>query len=733
MKATIKQTKKAIYSESKVEKFSILNLRDNPRQDFLDSFICLYNKTFTNPLERESPSEWPNRMWQDAKAPQPSTHLLVSLASSGPDEQCVVGGLIFEHYRASHCGLLTYLVVEQDWRQKGIAKALVDKALAILIQKERDSGGQLKAVFCETENPHFVPDEQSVMPTCERLNILLNLGARLIDLQKYIQPPLVGGEGPCEHLLLMAFDRPGCLEADIDNEPAKIIGGEVIYDFLNEFYRAQGVDCPEEDMSFREMAPHLHNDLRLHDPREKPILNLENVAVCLHYVQPYPESPPKQALSYPGCHVFQSMELDLMSYGYQVRKLLGSQCEHKRQIPIEIEFPERVDYLTEGRHMLLLPARRNCRARAMVSSTLFLISGIRVWHVVLVPDNDEIFTEFDIIKLIHLYDGRTENTNLGSKVKFLLRSKELKEIKVTADGLLEAMLSNLPNCLKNCKPTGGTVQIATGKASTLVGSNLVDMMDLIATVKSIRTASSQQMYNHFVSMISNGTPQGKALLALCGIIGGIFDFAEVDAEEVLDTLEPTFTSSDSLIRIHRCTMVSIAEHDRAMAEVVDTIGISPYLLIPHSALLHNEALIEDSEVALSKVTNTRRIAKLEAACQRMERNLNRFYLPNVFNYITEKTLFARGSEERGTNERLAAIRAKLQEVDSQVKVAWERRHDHRQKHISALLSVFTVIGLRNVLFDIMKGTAFEPYSWWVLCGLAGVMVLLYVLWAAKRK
>lgn len=113
-----------------------------------------------------------------------------------------------------------------------------------------------------------------------------------------------------------------------------------------------------------------------------------------------------------------------MSYGYQIptHRLLGSRCEIEEPIPVEIRFPERVEYNTEGRDMLLLPMRRTCRASAMVSSTLFLVSGIRVWHVVLMPEKDEAFSEYDIIKLIHLYDGRTENTGLAAKVKFLVHT-----------------------------------------------------------------------------------------------------------------------------------------------------------------------------------------------------------------------------------------------------------------------------------------------------------------------
>lgn len=172
-----------------------------------------------------------------------------------------------------------------------------------------------------------------------------------------------------------------------------------------------------------------------------------------------------------------------------------------------------------------------------------------------------------------------------------------------------------------------------------------------------------------------------------------------------------------------------------MMQVKNHIGLSPYLLIPHAALLHNEALIDDSEAALCDVAVKHRIGltNLENARQRMERNLNRFYLPNIFNYITEKTLFASGSEGRGTNERLIATRAKLNELDGQIKSAWAQRHHRGQMRIAALMAVFTVLGLRDVLYELMKGTAMESYLWWDLFGLAGVVVLLYILWGMKHS
>lgn len=712
-----------------VEGISILDLRMTPNEDLFNDFVDLYNQTFTDPREREDPAQWLGRMSKRAASPQPSTHLFVAVPTAATSSRCVVGGLVFEHYRASHCALLTYLVVEEASRRKGIARALVGQALSLLTQEERDLGGGLRVVFCEAEDPRRVSDDHSAMPTCERLRALSGLGARLIDLE-YVQPHLVGGSGMCDHLRLLAFPARGCTgEADTDRS-AERVSGAVVYDFLREFYLAQGVSHPDDDPNFRKMAQHLRGELVLRDPREKSVLSLKETAVCLHYVSPCSD-PPKQLLPYPGCHEFQSMELDLMSYGYQIHKLLGSRCEHGEPIPVEIQFPERIDYHTEGRHMLLLPERRTCRVHARVSSTLFLLSGIRVWHVVLVPEDGEGFTEFDIIRLIHLYDGRTENTDLGARVKFRIGFKESGGGFALADGLLQLLLGDRAEIPGRLGPTAGTVQIITGRGTTRDDTDLGQVMQ---AVQAARTLGGEDAYKNLVLWISERTGQGLALLALCGIVTGIFDLAEIKEEEALDTIEPTFSSPGCFLRIHRCTSVSICKEDRAMEGVKNRIGISPYLLLPHAALLHNEALIEDSETTLVKVATGHRVSlrELEEADQRIRRNLDRFYLPNVFNYVTERTLFARGAEGRGTNERLAAARAKLAELDGQLESAWEQRHDRGQMRIAALLAVFTVAGLHDALFEMVKGTGLQRYLWWIQGGLALVVVLLYVLCGVKR-
>lgn len=712
------------------DNIKLVNLRENPSQELLAGFIDVYNRTFTDPSERENPEEWPGRMWQTPVEPQPPTHLLLALSELESGTR-VVGGLVFEHYTKSHCGLLTYLVVEPDWRKQGIAKKMVDRAIRTLIRQEEESGGELRAVFCETADPRLVSDAHTAMPACERMHAILGLGARVLNVD-YVQPPLTAGANSCDHLLLLAFDPRHYPRKKTERPITPNLTKQILLDFLREFYCGLGIDNPDTDPHFDKIIKSIPGELTLADPRENPVLSMAEVAVCLHFVSNCPV-PPEKTLPYPNCPVFQSMELDLLSYGYQSQNQIGSQCESSGSAAVEIRFPEYVEYHSEGRHMLLLPRRGSCRVRVIVSSTHFLVSGVRVWHVVLTPDEGEIFSEYDVIKLIHLYDGRAENTGLADKIQFRVQSK---------NGIREAKVHKLLGTLLNqdgqeLYPKAGTIQIV-GEG---VGRNESYLGEILESVRTDRTSTEQQeeqKKKKISEWISRDTEQGKVMKALCGIVTGIFDFAEVDNEEVLDTLEPTCSGPGSLIRIHRGTLVSITAEDRAMAEVRNSIGISPYLLLPHAVLLHNETLIEDSDAGMTEAVSKKRpnLKKLEDAVLRAERNLNRFYLPNVFNYFTERALFDRGTEGRGTGERLNAVRNKLLELDTKITAEWEQRHHRGQKRIAALMALFTVIGSKEILTDITEMVVQPPipewYVWAELGFLTTLVVSLYFIWGVKR-
>jgi GNAT superfamily N-acetyltransferase len=227
--------------------------RHAAQPSLLNDFIALYLRTFTDPAEREDPSQWAERLEHDLPEPQPRMHLLVA-AEPGTGPNRVHGGLAFEYYRGSRCGLYTYLVVDPDRQRGGLAKAMLARAIEILKADARDHGEHLRAVFAESENPALVAADNNSMAPRDRLVALSRLGARWIDIP-YVQPTLIGGSERCRHLFLLAFHHGGA-------DP-QAIEGAVVRDFLHEFYRALGVEQPDSDVDFLDQQSHIGAHLPL--------------------------------------------------------------------------------------------------------------------------------------------------------------------------------------------------------------------------------------------------------------------------------------------------------------------------------------------------------------------------------------------------------------------------------------------------------------------------------------
>jgi GNAT superfamily N-acetyltransferase len=237
-------------------RFQLLDLREGLRLELLRAFISLYDRTFIDLTEREDPSQWYDLLRHDCPPPQPRFHLLVVMPAGRESGIEVWGGLVFEHYHSSHCGLLTYMVIDESYRRRGLARSLVTAATEILCEEARACGQPLRALFGEAEDPKKGNNAHSGMPPTERLRVLARLGAHPIDFP-YVQPKLVGGSDRGRHLLLLSFDVPGRRSQRVD--------GHVVREFLDEFYRALGVEHPEADPDFQMMDVYLRSSVPYKD------------------------------------------------------------------------------------------------------------------------------------------------------------------------------------------------------------------------------------------------------------------------------------------------------------------------------------------------------------------------------------------------------------------------------------------------------------------------------------
>lgn len=136
----------------------------------------------------------PLDVWQRARRGELRYEFWTRLA--GPEDG-IDGGIVFERYPESNCGLLTYLVVAPHARGQGVGKRLLDDALAVL------RGRGVRAVFGEINDPDTQTREPPAVAHA-RLDRFLRWGARLVDV-RYVQPALAPGLARDETLRLVAF------------------------------------------------------------------------------------------------------------------------------------------------------------------------------------------------------------------------------------------------------------------------------------------------------------------------------------------------------------------------------------------------------------------------------------------------------------------------------------------------------------------------------------------------
>ena len=108
------------------------------------------------------------------------------------------GGIVFERYPESNCGLLTYMVVAPHARGQGLGKLLLDDALAAL--------RGTRAVFGEINDPQ-TQTREPVETARARLAMFERWGAKLVDVD-YVQPALGDGLAPDTTLRLIAWGDP---------------------------------------------------------------------------------------------------------------------------------------------------------------------------------------------------------------------------------------------------------------------------------------------------------------------------------------------------------------------------------------------------------------------------------------------------------------------------------------------------------------------------------------------
>ena len=134
----------------------------------------------------------PLDVWHRARRGELPYALWVRLAFDGTG---IAGGICFERYPVTRCGLLTYMVVAPRARGQGLGRALVDDALRVL--------SDAPAVYGEVNDPATQTREPAAVAV-QRLAMFERWGATPVEMH-YVQPALADSLAPDTTLRLLAW------------------------------------------------------------------------------------------------------------------------------------------------------------------------------------------------------------------------------------------------------------------------------------------------------------------------------------------------------------------------------------------------------------------------------------------------------------------------------------------------------------------------------------------------
>jgi GNAT superfamily N-acetyltransferase len=208
----------------------VVTIATHDDEALLDEFHSgIYWDDFAD--QQEPIAIWKRALWGGA-----STYdLTIRIAGRALRDRArreVLGGIVFERYPRSGCGLITYMVIAPAARRHGLGRRLQREAALALF------AAGAPAVFGEVNDPRLAGEgvDEPVDHMWRRLERNQAWGARVVDI-RYVQPALAPG---------LERDRGLCLIALAGSEPlGPAIPGRIVRDFVDELYTVTEGSAPD--------------------------------------------------------------------------------------------------------------------------------------------------------------------------------------------------------------------------------------------------------------------------------------------------------------------------------------------------------------------------------------------------------------------------------------------------------------------------------------------------------
>lgn len=360
-------------------------------------------------------------------------------------------------------------------------------------------------------------------------------------------------------------------------------------------------------------------------------LKLQRAAVALQYTRRgvVPEAVKTCPAEVAYCKHCHSYEKDLLSHAFRNPPPVRTSCvscgwhacslADGYTLNATLHFPQRLRFLSEGvlyelyrPPLRVLPDGREDDTLAVTLSFSrhdFVQSDRTVFNLAVHIDRagtTDTFGEYELLCLSKLWCAPDE-----SETWVIAGKDEGMWIGIGGECLRPEQISARYFGEGSFTPTGGCVQIAfesgtaenparpcatfhdaqTGRDVPIFAGELIDALN------AIQQEDAPQPGAHLV----------PSLKAIGCLLQNIFDIENVDLNELDDMLDGINTSRSAVTAIHRNTLFALTVDDRLFNDVKDTLGMSPYLLLPQAVLLHNETVLFE---ARSLLRDTDRVADL---------------------------------------------------------------------------------------------------------------------------
>lgn len=179
----------------------------------------------------------PLETWRRALRGELPYRLMIRLAIAAGD--AIAGGIAYERYPRSGCGLVTFMVVAPGARRSGLGTSLLARAVA-----ELHAGGA-PIVFGEVIDPRAVTGAAAAAAWAV-LERNQRAGARVLEA-RYVQPALGAELARDRRLLLIAMAGAAPLPAALD--------GAIVRAFVAELYAITEGGAPDPEIAIPDRVP----------------------------------------------------------------------------------------------------------------------------------------------------------------------------------------------------------------------------------------------------------------------------------------------------------------------------------------------------------------------------------------------------------------------------------------------------------------------------------------------